>query len=109
VKEGIYLFQNGLDPYSGGIFRHVGFLQAVEIFANSVMVPLKSPLYLSLFSTIFSHSSVPSAIIWTLSDALGAWALTQIWYARQGVKRSQRDVLVVMAYVLSPLLVMVNP
>ena len=23
VQEGIYLFQHGIDPYSGGMFRHV--------------------------------------------------------------------------------------
>ena len=23
VQEGIYLFRNGIDPYSGGVFRHV--------------------------------------------------------------------------------------
>ncbi|KAJ7025404.1 GPI transamidase subunit PIG-U [Mycena alexandri] len=83
LQEGIYLFQNGIDPYSGGVFRH-------------------SPLFLSLFTTVLPRSRVISSIIWTLSDALGAWALVQIWRTRQRVAQTSRDGLIAAAYLLNP-------
>ncbi|KAG1906528.1 GPI transamidase subunit PIG-U-domain-containing protein [Suillus fuscotomentosus] len=53
LKEGLWLLDNNIDPYTGGSFHH-------------------SPLLLSLFSTIVP----PLPIIWAISDAVGAWALT---------------------------------
>ncbi|KAJ7594448.1 GPI transamidase subunit PIG-U [Mycena floridula] len=83
LQEGIYLFKNGIDPYSGGVFRH-------------------SPLYLSLFATIIPNSAALSTLIWTAFDLLGAYAMIQIWRARQRVSNSQRDGLVAAAYLLNP-------
>ncbi|PBK95535.1 PIG-U-domain-containing protein [Armillaria gallica] len=85
LKEGIYLFNTGVDPYSGGVFRH-------------------SPLYLSLFTTISSPSRISASILWTLCDSIGAWSMIRIWRARQGVVQSSRDVLVVAMYFLNPYL-----
>ncbi|KAJ6475050.1 GPI transamidase subunit PIG-U [Mycena vitilis] len=85
LQEGIYLFKNGIDPYSGGVFRH-------------------SPLYLALFTTVLPTSRTVSSIIWTLCDALGAWALVQIWRARQRVAQTSRDGLIAAAYLLNPYL-----
>ncbi|KAK0476738.1 GPI transamidase subunit PIG-U [Armillaria novae-zelandiae] len=85
LKEGIYLFNTGVDPYSGGVFRH-------------------SPLYLSLFTTILSPSRITASILWTLCDSIGAWSMIRIWRARQGVVQSSRDVLVAAMYFLNPYL-----
>ncbi|KAJ8076195.1 hypothetical protein PM082_000613 [Marasmius tenuissimus] len=88
LQEGIYLFRSGVDPYSGGVFRH-------------------SPLYLSLFSTLIPNSRTFAAILWTLCDAIGAYALVEIWRARQGLGKtaqSSRDSLVAGAYLLNPYL-----
>ncbi|KAG7098359.1 hypothetical protein E1B28_000317 [Marasmius oreades] len=88
LQEGIHLFRNGIDPYSGGVFRH-------------------SPLYLSLFSTLIPKSKTFSAVLWTLCDALGAYALVHIWRARQGLGKhahSTRDELVAGAYLFNPYL-----
>ncbi|KAJ7928061.1 GPI transamidase subunit PIG-U [Mycena leptocephala] len=83
LQEGIYLFKNGIDPYSGGVFRH-------------------SPLFLALFTTVLPTSRTISSIIWTLCDAVGAWALVQIWRARQRVAQTSRDGLIAAAYLLNP-------
>ncbi|KAJ7245033.1 GPI transamidase subunit PIG-U [Mycena haematopus] len=85
LQEGIYLFKNGIDPYSGGVFRH-------------------SPLFLALFTTVLPTSRTVSSIIWTLFDAVGAWALVQIWRARQRVAQTSRDGLIAAAYLLNPYL-----
>ncbi|KAJ6621856.1 GPI transamidase subunit PIG-U [Mycena sp. CBHHK59/15] len=83
LQEGIYLFKTGIDPYSGGVFRH-------------------SPLFLSLFTTVLPTSRTVSSILWTLCDAIGAWSLVQIWRARQRVAQTRRDGLVAAAYLLNP-------
>ncbi|KAJ7195435.1 GPI transamidase subunit PIG-U [Mycena pura] len=85
LQEGIFLFKNGVDPYSGGVFRH-------------------SPLFLALFTTVLPASRTVSSIIWTLCDALGAWALVQVWRARQQVAKTSRDSLIAAAYLLNPYL-----
>lgn len=83
LHEGIYLFRNGIDPYSGGTFRH-------------------SPLYLSLFSTVLPESAALSAVLWTLADAIGAWALVQIWRARSRTGKGRRDWVIAAVYLLNP-------
>ncbi|KAF7314486.1 hypothetical protein MKEN_00921600 [Mycena kentingensis (nom. inval.)] len=85
LQEGIFLFKNGVDPYSGGVFRH-------------------SPLFLALFSTVLPTSRTLSSVIWTLSDAIGAWALVEIWRARQRAIQTSRDGLVAAAYLFNPYL-----
>ncbi|KAJ7796174.1 GPI transamidase subunit PIG-U-domain-containing protein [Mycena olivaceomarginata] len=82
---GHLLVQNGIDPYAGGVFRH-------------------SPLFLALFTTVLPTSRIISSIIWTLCDAVGAWALTEIWRARQRVAQTSRDGLIAAAYLLNPYL-----
>ncbi|KAF8160705.1 GPI transamidase subunit PIG-U [Crassisporium funariophilum] len=83
LQEGIYLFNHGIDPYSGGSFRH-------------------SPLLLSFFATVFPLSRKLASLLWTLTDAAGAWFLVQTWRVRQNVKESQRDALVAALYLLNP-------
>ncbi|KAF9527285.1 GPI transamidase subunit PIG-U [Crepidotus variabilis] len=86
LKEGIFLFNHDIDPYSGGSFR-------------------QSPLLLSLFTTILPSSSKPLAsLLWTLNDVVGAYTLVQIWRSRQNVTSSRRDTLVAAAYLLNPYL-----
>ncbi|KAJ7442623.1 GPI transamidase subunit PIG-U [Mycena latifolia] len=85
LQEGIYLFKNGIDPYSGGVFR-------------------QSPLFLALFTTVLPTSRIVASIVWTLCDAVGAWALVQIWRARQRVAQTSRDGLIAAAYLLNPYL-----
>ncbi|KAE9403676.1 PIG-U-domain-containing protein [Gymnopus androsaceus JB14] len=89
LQEGIYLFKRGIDPYSGGVFRH-------------------SPLYLSLSSllpiSIFSNPLF-CAILFTVADAFAAYALIGIWRLRQGLRltmESSRDSLLVAIYMLNP-------
>ncbi|KAG1873244.1 GPI transamidase subunit PIG-U [Suillus tomentosus] len=79
LKEGLWLLDNNIDPYTGGSFHH-------------------SPLLLSLFSTIVS----PLPIIWAISDAVGAWALLRIWRACQGLSsqngtRSNVEILIIVS------------
>ncbi|KAI0714022.1 PIG-U-domain-containing protein [Cerioporus squamosus] len=83
LREGIYLFDHGIDPYSGGSFRH-------------------SPLSLSLFSTVLPLTPYTSPIIWTAADAVAAWALVRIWRLRTGAKVTSRDGQVAAMYLLNP-------
>ncbi|KIP10239.1 hypothetical protein PHLGIDRAFT_28605 [Phlebiopsis gigantea 11061_1 CR5-6] len=84
LLEGLYLFRHGVDPYSGGLFRH-------------------SPLLLSLFSTALPLNRFTAALIWTASDAAAAWALVHTWRARQQVKgKTSRDSLIAAVYLLNP-------
>ncbi|TFK74295.1 PIG-U-domain-containing protein [Pluteus cervinus] len=87
LQEGIYLFNRGINPYDGGYFRH-------------------SPLFLSLFSTILPNTKSTAYIIWTLCDGIAAWALVQIWRARQGISTSSRDLLITTSYLFNPYLVL---
>ncbi|KAF9016368.1 PIG-U-domain-containing protein, partial [Hymenopellis radicata] len=87
LQEGIYLFQNGINPYSGGVFRH-------------------SPLYLSLFTTFLSPSKAMASVLWTLCDSVGALSLVRIWRARQRVQSSPRDSLIAVLYFLNPYLLL---
>ncbi|KAI0076317.1 PIG-U-domain-containing protein [Panus rudis PR-1116 ss-1] len=87
LQEGVFLYKQGVNPYSGGIFRH-------------------SPLLLSLFATVLPLNRLTSALLWTACDALAAWALVRIWRSRQNVPRSSRDTLVAAAYLLNPYIFM---
>ncbi|CDO71705.1 hypothetical protein BN946_scf184915.g49 [Trametes cinnabarina] len=87
LREGIYLFQHGIDPYSGGSFRH-------------------SPLLLSLFSTVLPLTRYTSPILWTAVDSGAAWALVQIWRLRAGAKRTSRDGQIYALYLLNPYIVL---
>ncbi|RDX49926.1 PIG-U-domain-containing protein [Lentinus brumalis] len=83
LREGIYLFDHGIDPYSGGSFRH-------------------SPLLLSLFSTVLPLTPYTSPVLWTAADAVAAWALVRIWRLRTGAKLTSRDGQVAAIYLLNP-------
>ncbi|KAI0087819.1 PIG-U-domain-containing protein [Irpex rosettiformis] len=85
LKEGVYLFSHGIDPYSGGLFRH-------------------SPLLLSAFTTLLPLKDPISKLLWTACDAAAAWSLVKIWRLRQRVGKSSRDGLIAALYLLNPYL-----
>ncbi|KAG9006360.1 hypothetical protein FRB94_000824 [Tulasnella sp. JGI-2019a] len=93
LKEGIHLYHNGVDPYSGGGFRH-------------------SPILLSAFSTVLPLSSGLSALLWTSLDGLAALAMAQIWRARYGQKEIQaskaRERMIMILYLFNPYLLLPN-
>ena len=59
-----------------------------------MLTRMKSPLLLSLFTTILPNSRWAAHLLWTAADAIAAWALVAIWRRRQGVAESSRDWLV---------------
>ena len=114
MHEGIYLFKNGVDPYSGGVFYQV---RSTKLFPNQLCSqpscsltpflphPLNpgfiavSPLPVDIFD---SHPAEPSVdpVIWTLVDAVSTYALVETWRARSGAGKSKRDVLLAALYVV---------
>ncbi|KAF8629854.1 hypothetical protein AX15_003216 [Amanita polypyramis BW_CC] len=85
LREGVYLFEHGIDPYTGGPFRH-------------------SPLFLLAFTTVLNPFRVVP-LLWAFCDILGAMALVRIWKARQSVLTSNtRDSLIAACYLLNPYL-----
>jgi len=93
VQEGIYLFRHDIDPYSGGSFRHVCSLK-LRLSAGFDFYLHKSPLLLSLFTTILPSSGQLASLLWTINDLVGAYALVQISRSRQNLQSSSRDTLV---------------
>ncbi|KAF8348259.1 GPI transamidase subunit PIG-U [Amanita rubescens] len=83
LQEGIYLFKHGINPYSGGPFRH-------------------SPLFLLVFTTVIPSHIAP--LLWALCDIVGAFALVHIWRARQRTSTSTRDNLIAACYIMNPYL-----
>ena len=102
VREGIYLFDHGIDPYSGGSFRHVSENTNLG-FHSSRSRCTQSPLLLSFFSTALPLTHYTSPVLWAAADILAAWALERIWRLRTGLQRTKRDAQVVALYV-QPLL-----
>ncbi|WWD17168.1 hypothetical protein CI109_101606 [Kwoniella shandongensis] len=84
LKEGVYIYERGTNPYSGGVFYH-------------------SPLYLAFFTYIFPISSnVLSAFVFTLIDVASAWALVRIWKTRNPTSDGSREGLVSALYLFNP-------
>ena len=98
VQEGIYLFKHDINPYSGGSFRHVRF-HSRSILNKSTNDIVKSPLLLSVFTTILPSSRRLASALWTLNDVSGAYALVRIWRSRQNMQSSLRDTLVAASWV----------
>ncbi|KAG8748821.1 hypothetical protein FRC12_013768, partial [Ceratobasidium sp. 428] len=76
LKEGAFLLQKGINPYTGGVFLH-------------------SPLLLALFSTILPLSSIGTAVLWSLLDGFTAWCLVSIWRLRSFTIDDNKEVLIV--------------
>ncbi|KAF8739983.1 GPI transamidase subunit PIG-U, partial [Rhizoctonia solani] len=83
LKEGIFLSEKGIDPYTGGVFLH-------------------SPLFLALFSTTFPLSSFGSAILWSILDGITAWCLVCLWRARSSIRDDRKEVLISVIHMLNP-------
>ncbi|CED82148.1 Major facilitator superfamily permease-Cdc91p [Phaffia rhodozyma] len=62
LREGLFLWASGQDPYDGGVFNH-------------------SPIYLYLFSTCASFPAFTS-LYFIAADVSVAWALSSIWRIR---------------------------
>ena len=109
MHEGIYLFKNGVDPYSGGVFYQVRSTKSILIqlcsqppcspCSSLSLVLSQSPLYLSIFSTLLPLNRVSSPVVWTLVDAVSAYALVETWRARSGSGKSKKDALLAALYV----------
>ncbi|QRW08115.1 phosphatidylinositol glycan anchor biosynthesis class U protein [Ceratobasidium sp. AG-Ba] len=83
LKEGVFLLQRGIDPYTGGVFLH-------------------SPLLLALFSTVFPLSGTGTAVLWSLLDGLTSWCLVSLWRLRTLSKDDRKEVLIAAIYLLNP-------
>ncbi|CEL60844.1 Phosphatidylinositol glycan anchor biosynthesis class U protein OS=Homo sapiens GN=PIGU PE=1 SV=3 [Rhizoctonia solani AG-1 IB] len=83
LKEGIFLLEKGIDPYTGGVFLH-------------------SPLFLALFSTVFPLSNLGSAILWSALDGITAWCLVSLWRIRSSIRDDRKEVLISAIYLLNP-------
>ncbi|KAK8864523.1 hypothetical protein IAR55_001773 [Kwoniella newhampshirensis] len=84
LKEGVYIYERGTNPYQGGIFYH-------------------SPVYLFFFTYIFPISSnILSGCVWTLIDVASAWSLVRLWRTRKPVAHKGRDGLVAALYLFNP-------
>ena len=71
-----------------------------HIAAFRTNVP-QSPLSLSFFSTVVPALRIPPALLWTSLDAVGAWALVNIWRSRSNIEKSKRDLRIAAMYVLN--------
>jgi len=85
LQEGVFLYQRGIDPYSGGGFHH-------------------SPLLLAVFSTALPHYGPVTQLLWASCDALSAYSLVQIWRLRSNEGTGRRDGRIAGSYLLNPYL-----
>ena len=80
MQEGLFLYEQGLDPYDGGIFHQVSCGEDGMIGHSPK--EMKAPLLLPLFSLLPSPSSwvgqVVSVSIFTALDILSAHSLFEI-------------------------------
>ncbi|KZW00205.1 PIG-U-domain-containing protein [Exidia glandulosa HHB12029] len=82
LKEGVFLYKNAINPYSGGPFRH-------------------SPIQLLLFSTILPTGPL-APLLWAAADILGAWCLVQIFRIRGGSIDASRERQIALFYLFNP-------
>nr|XP_019011041.1 uncharacterized protein I206_04349 [Kwoniella pini CBS 10737]OCF49822.1 hypothetical protein I206_04349 [Kwoniella pini CBS 10737] len=81
LKEGVFIHDQGSNPYDGGVFFH-------------------SPLYLLFFTYIVPVSSyLLTLLLWTSVDIGSAIALVRIWKS-QNSKRNERKVSLILALFL---------
>ncbi|ODN81964.1 hypothetical protein L202_02299 [Cryptococcus amylolentus CBS 6039] len=83
LKEGVFLYSHGTNPYIGGTFYH-------------------SPIYLGMFTHVVPIASpLATAALWTLVDLWGSGRLLRIAGARRGSSAS-RNALVAALYLFNP-------
>ncbi|KAL5485337.1 hypothetical protein ACEPAI_7979 [Sanghuangporus weigelae] len=87
LQEGVFLYEHGVDPYSGGGFYH-------------------SPLLLSLFTTVLPSTTSAARILWAVCDVLCAYLLVKIWRARSNSLQGVREIMVVGTFLLNPYLLL---
>ncbi|KAG8915103.1 hypothetical protein FRC00_007880 [Tulasnella sp. 408] len=82
-----------------------------DVYAFGMTIA-ESPLLLSAFSTYLPSSALPSALLWTLIDGLGAWCLVKIYRARVSASRApvnpKWEQLIGLLYLLNPYLFLPN-
>ncbi|WVQ67521.1 uncharacterized protein L199_005721 [Kwoniella botswanensis] len=84
LKEGVYIYERGTNPYDGGVFYH-------------------SPIYLAFFSYIVPASSYfLTTILWSLADLASSIALINIWRARSGLSDGTRECLISALFLFNP-------
>lgn len=76
VREGIFLYKRGIDPYAGGVFHHVGVVRRCPAYSDA-----QSPLYLQLFQWLPLEPWC-AALAWTSVDMLAASAIAGISRSR---------------------------
>ncbi|KAH7108214.1 cell division cycle protein 91 [Auriculariales sp. MPI-PUGE-AT-0066] len=82
LKEGVHLYTNGINPYSGGPVRH-------------------SPITVLLFSTVLPTGNL-ARLLWPLVDIIGAWLLTRICRIRRGTIDASQERLIALFYLFNP-------
>ncbi|WVF71301.1 hypothetical protein IAT40_006104 [Kwoniella sp. CBS 6097] len=85
LKEGVFIYERGTNPYDGGVFYH-------------------SPLYLAFFTYLVPISShILTALLWTAVDILGSLGLVQLWRSRQNVNgQKDRSTIITALYLFNP-------
>ncbi|WVR06925.1 hypothetical protein IAU60_003961 [Kwoniella sp. DSM 27419] len=84
LKEGVFIFEQGTDPYRGGVFYH-------------------SPLYLYFFRYLVPASAGwATGLLWTATDLVSAVALDRTWKSRGPVGTSERASLAPVLYLFNP-------
>ncbi|KAJ3789525.1 PIG-U-domain-containing protein [Lentinula aff. detonsa] len=103
LKESLWLYQRGIDPYGSGIGQ-VGVSPLYLAFSFFPTIAESGPLKTRLLSKLFG------IFLWTAPDAFSAWFLVRIWKARASTstKSSSSSITFVLPliYLLSPYVIL---
>ncbi|WWC89192.1 uncharacterized protein L201_004110 [Kwoniella dendrophila CBS 6074] len=84
LREGVFIYERGTNPYDGGVFYH-------------------SPVYLAFFTYILPVSSyLLTALLWTFADIASSIALIRIWQTRAKFQSRKREFLVAGLFLFNP-------
>jgi len=97
IREGYFTRFDQPNPFStnSALNHHVPSFS----FLPLPLVSLQSPLYLSIFSTLLPLNRLLSPVVWTLVDAVSAYALVDTWRARSSAGKGRGDALLAALYV----------